>query len=360
MKIRTRFIVIPASILLLLSCREVYYPDDISSGKSIPVIQGQILEDESPTVVLSWALNYNNTVPQYIHGAEVDVADDLGNRASLTEGLPGHYVSATGDLIGKYGRTYTLHVKTAEGVEFVSTPEKIHSKPVLDSLYAITGIRTTYSYNSNNQLVTNKQDGLFILSALSASADSTQFYRFNTDVLKEATYIKNLSTPSATPVFTWVTTKMDDIYTVAYSIETGNRQVLPEHQVGFLWYLYDPHMVTRTTSAPVTIGWVVTFRVYSVSRGVFDYYQSIADQLNAADELFVPVPSQVKSNIRCISNTGQPVIGVFEAASSVICYKAFRWRDKDPYQSVVLDTFPTDVPNGSTSSFPPSFWINFN
>ena len=79
-------------LLLLFSCREVYYPEGLNSGKAIPVIQGRIAEDESPTVVISRAMDYENAVPDYISGAEVIVSDNKGNEVTLTESTPGHYV----------------------------------------------------------------------------------------------------------------------------------------------------------------------------------------------------------------------------------------------------------------------------
>ena len=50
--------IFPVMLLLLFSCREVYYPEELNSGKAIPIIQGQITEDESPTVVISRAMDY--------------------------------------------------------------------------------------------------------------------------------------------------------------------------------------------------------------------------------------------------------------------------------------------------------------
>ena len=33
-------LILPVMLLLLFSCREVYYPEDLNSGKAIPIIQG--------------------------------------------------------------------------------------------------------------------------------------------------------------------------------------------------------------------------------------------------------------------------------------------------------------------------------
>ena len=76
-------IIFPVLFLLHFSCREVYYPEKLNTGKAIPIIQGQIAEDESPTVVISRAMDYESAEPGYISGAEVIVSDNKGNEVTL-------------------------------------------------------------------------------------------------------------------------------------------------------------------------------------------------------------------------------------------------------------------------------------
>ena len=90
----------------------------------------------------------------------------------------------------------------------------------------------------------------------------------------------------------------------------------------------------RNYSAPIIIGWVISFKVYAISSDVYNYYQSVGAQLNSTDQMFAPVPSQVKSNIHCTTHPEQPVIGLFEATSSRTYYKAFRWINMDTYEYV--------------------------
>ncbi len=121
-----------------------------------------------------------------------------------------------------------------------------------------------------------------------------------------------------------------------------------------------PRWRSDTYTAPVIIGYVVSLKVYAISSDVYNYYQSVGAQLNSNDQMFAPVPSQVKSNMQCITHPDLPVIGIFEATSSRTCYKAFRWIDMNTYQSVELESFPDDIQAGSKLYFPPDFWINFN
>jgi len=359
-KIHNIPLIFPVSILLLFSCREVYYPDELNSSKAIPIIQGQITEDETPTVVISRAMDYASTVPDYISEAEVIVSDNQGNEVALAESSPGHYEDAARVFFGTVGNTYKLEVKLKDGDEFVSSMVTIPGRPYMDSLYAVPGTKKSIRYDQFNNPYSVTHEGLYISSSLSANGDSTLFYRFNTAVLKESTCIRDPGSLMATPMFIWEMSTLDNIYSVDFTVKSGNRQVRPEHPIGFLRYFYDPTLATPKYSAPIIIGWVVVFKVYAISSDVYNYYQSIGTQLNSDDQMFAPVPSQVKSNIHCTTNPEQPVIGVFEATSSSTFCKAFRWISLDTYEYVNLESFPAGITAGSKLYFPPAFWISFN
>lgn len=352
--------IFPAMLLLLFSCREVYYPEDLNSGKVIPIIQGRIAEDESPSVVISRAMNYENAVPNYISRAEVIVSDNKGNEVVLTESTPGHYMDAVREMVGIVGTAYKLKVKLDDEEEFVSSIVSIPGRPNIDSLYAETGTKKATGYDQYNNPYSVTYEGLYISSSLSANGDSTLFYRFNTSVLKESTCMKDPGTLNAKPMFIWESYILDNIYSVDFTVKSGSRQVRPEHPIGFLRYFYDPTAATPQYSAPIIIGWVISFNVFAISSDVYNYYQSVGTQLNSSNQMFAPVPSQVKSNIHCTTNPEQPVIGLFEATSSRTYYKAFRWINMDTYQYINLESFPADIQAGTKLNFPPDFWISFN
>jgi hypothetical protein len=359
-KIQYIALIFPVMLLLLSSCREVYYPEGLTTGKAIPIIQGRIAEDESPTVVISRAMDYESAMPEYISGAEVIVSDNKGNEVTLTEGIAGHYVDALGEMYGIIGTSYKLQVKMKEGEEFESSIVTLPERPNIDSLYAEPGTKQATGYNQYDKPYSVTYEGLHISTSLSINGDSTLFYRFNTSVLEESTCIRDPGSPNAMPMYIWEPSALDNVYSVDFTVKSGNRQVLPEHPIGFLRYFYDPSLGTRFYSAPIIIGWVITFKVYAISSDVYHYYQSIGNQLNSSDQMFAPVPSQVKSNIQCTTHPELPVIGVFDATSSSTCYKGFRWIDMHTYEYVNLESFPDDIQRGSKYNFPPDFWISFN
>jgi hypothetical protein len=360
MRTHRKYIICLTIMILGWSCREVYYPDDIDSPEKIPVIEGMIQEGGNPYVKLSWAIGYNEQTKEYIHDAEIQVTDDLGNSVNLEETGDGYYTVFFDEFKGTVGRTYTLHVVLPGGNEYISSPAHLHNKPVIDSLYADPGIRIAYTYNAYNEPMAETQEGLFVLADMSEITDSVLYYRFYTRVVKEITYTQDPGTLFAQTVFVWKIYTLDNQFSVNHSVDQDNRQVLREHHVGFLHFDYDPSLETPIATAPYPEGWVLTFKVYAISAEVYDYYNSIAQQLVSNDQIFAPVPSQVNSTIKCLTDPSKKAIGVFEASSFTTVYKGFAWKDLDVYKSINLLSFPENLYNGTSIPFPPDFWVSFN
>ena len=342
------------------SCKEVYYPEDIKSSERIPVIQGMIHNDEVPSVKLSWALRYDDNLTEYISGAEVRVTDDLGNMVTLEETGNGFYTSFNSELTGEPGRIYTLYVRLPDGNEYVSSPELLPDYPVVDSLYADPGTREILTYSGSNEPLTEKQEGLFILADLSGDTDSALYFRFSTKTVKEITYTQDPGTLGAKTVFVWETGTLGNFYSANHTIEYNNRQILREHPVGFLHFDYDASQETERATAPYPEGWVLIFKIYSISERAYNYYNSIAEQLGSNNQMFAPIPSQVNSTIRCLTDPEKEVIGIFEASAQTKIFKAFAWKDLEIYLARDLQSFPENLQDGSTLPFAPEFWVPFS
>jgi hypothetical protein len=257
------------------------------------------------------------------------------------------------------GQSYSLSVEMPDGNIFVSGPQLLPPAPAIDSLYAKPVVKTTYVYNNNNEPVIDDQKGLNIYADMGSTSNDQIYYRFNTRLLKQMKWTDEMGSISAHPVYVWESETMDNSFTVGSSYAYGERQILLNHDIGFLHYYYDRSLETPTSTAPFTTAWVLTFKVYSISYEAYNYYNSIARQLVSDNQILAPVPSQVKSNIWCINNPSAKVIGVFEAASLTTVYKAFGWIDLKSYKSKELPFFPDNVPDGTIRRYPPDFWVYF-
>ncbi|MBN2482488.1 MAG: DUF4249 domain-containing protein [Bacteroidales bacterium] len=346
-------------IPLIMSCKEVFYPDEIISNNHIPVIQGIVPEGKPPEVKLSWATYYEENSTSCISDALVWITDDAGNNETLEETTPGIYTDVGGGFTGVRGRTYTLHVETPSGMVYESTPERILAPPELDSMFAVPVVKTVTSLSSLGTLITTEKKGLDLNVSFGVHSDSTRFFRFKTDILTQITYILNPNSMLPTYVYEWKSSVLDKVYSVDYSFASGSRQIVPEHYAGFLEFVYNSYLSDDKSTAPYTDGWVVSMHVYAVSGNVYQYYNSIAEQLNANNQIFAPVPSQIKGNMHCTNDKYEKVIGIFEAVSEIIFYRAFSWVNPERHISKDVDDFPDDPGNGVAYNIPPYFWVRW-
>jgi hypothetical protein len=344
-------------MVFLLSCKEGYFPDDIYSTEKIPVIQGFISEGSSPRVTLSWSLGYYEIIVNYISGATVYIEDDLNNTCELKDHSDGVYVPVTDDFKGSAGRTYTLHVETPDGLEYSSIPQYIHDSPMIDSVFADPETNIRITYNGKGDPIVNNDKGLFVYISLNNNDVSTRYYRFNTTVVEEFEYILNPNSFFPITVYQWKDWELKPFYGSDSSVTINERQVVPKYELGYLRYYYDPFSSNNSSTAPFPIAWIVSLRIYSISSDMYDYYNSIDQQLNSDTEMFSPVPSQVKSNIHCVTDPNKKVVGAFEASSVSVIYKAFRFINLETYRSKLLSDFPEGIVDGSQRNFPPNFWV---
>lgn len=120
--------------IFLTSCTEVI-KIDLNSANPVLMVEAKITNEAGPyTVKLSKTVNYDapNVFPA-VSGATIIIADDAGNRDTLTEGAGGIYT--TKHIQGVEGRTYNLFIKDGEK-EYTAT-SKMQNMIALDSVYSL-------------------------------------------------------------------------------------------------------------------------------------------------------------------------------------------------------------------------------
>jgi len=345
-------------VMLIAGCREVYYPGGLETGLMIPVITGQILENQYPFISLTWAIEYEQDEAKPISGADVSIETGSGSIFSLSYYGNGGYSTNDPDAAGRIGETYTLRIQLPDGRQFVSTPETMPGKPDVVTVYAEPRNRTFFSYNDQGKPIETTYKGLDILTDVVNYTGGTRYFRIHTRVLEESTYQLDPFAPFPITVYSWRNFQMNGFYNADYSKTVESVEVIREHPAGFLRYTYFPQDNSEIRTAAIINCWVLTHRVYSISPAAYQYYVSLDRQLNSNDQLFSPIPSQVRSNIQPYGETSGPVIGIFEASSFATVYKAFKWIDFNRYGELELESFPESIPGGEQTYLPPWFWVN--
>jgi hypothetical protein len=339
-------------ILVLASCQEPYSMNDLVGGKKIPVIQGSITNESGPYEVnLLWASSFgSDKAADPIEDATVYIFDDMGNQEPLAMSTSGYYKTTTDDYKGICGRTYTLHVELPNGDIYESTPTKLDTVPMTYSLYGEVGTLEDYTTDSYGNISTEIYKGVHYYVDMASNTTQQQYYYFSIRMITQ-TIIAD--PPEYVPVYWQTISYLNTIPNIKATIENNNEQIVKEHELGFLRYI-------RKGISRIPKGWILLIRIYSVSSEIYNYYQSIMKQLNSDTQIFDPIPSQINGNMKCLSDTTQIVLGVFEVAAKYSKNIGVFW--KSGMEDIEQIELPIDYEGPSfdvSGSEPFDSWINF-
>jgi len=351
-------------IILFTACQEVYYPDDIDANLKIPVIEGYIHDGPGPyKVELFWATEFNENSNTPIKNARITISDNFGHNAVLKETSNGIYKSNQEDISGTPGRLYTLRVELEDGSIYESIPTLMKTAKEIDSIYAEIGEKEYFSKNFYGELIIKKINGLHVYASMNTGSGNKRFFRFyNRLVYQTHYYIYPECEFACEPivVYCWSIGSLDDIVNIKSTFNSNSEQVIKRHNLGFLPYVYNPVWQDDTTGPIHPSGWIVTTTAYSISKNAYEYYNSVVKQLIAEERIFDPIPSQIKGNMYCLSDTSQIVLGLFEVASRTVKHTAFNWSTgRDTYDILNLPEYTSPPYSSCQDSMMPDFWITF-
>ncbi len=325
-------------VLLGMSCREVYFPDDLEQSQPILSVHGILYEYDQPLIKLSWTLGYYDEVENPVNNALVIVSDDFGRTDTLAEvEETGLYTISFNGFPYESGKEYTLRIETEDGNIFMSNPVKMPAKPVVENFYAEKTHKTEYIYTSDGRFIRYETPGISVYTDLVGEVEEDHYYRFRTRAVEQRGYVK----PPNTQYEYYIFAKMNNLYDVAKTMPSNNRtwheDIFLEEPGGPVYdYGWNP-------GYSFFMSYFIAHRIYSVSADVYEFYESIEEQLTAENEIFAPVPSRIKSNIFCINNEDARVIGVFEASSFITLYMSCK-TSYGYLSTTLVDSPPNDLP----------------
>jgi hypothetical protein len=331
------------------------------------VVDGMITDQPGPyTVKLFRTQELNDQLGNTLNvkNAAVVIEDNNGVKESLVETAPGNYV--TKNLVGTIGKTYTLKITTAEGLQYESEPEK---------LVGVGDIRNiTYSFKQNES-----PTGSNYLT----TTNGFQIY-VDADVL-----------PEQQGRVRWRTTKTFEILahpelrTRYVSLRNGTSIIVPDipgcafsgpggncgccecwiTDFGSLPALSNLNAVNNNSAVKVPVDFIpATRRIFnqkchieveqlSVSESVYKFWSGIGQQKKTSSDLFqTPLP-KTGGNIKALTPGAVPALGIF-AASAVKTKSVTILRSEIPYHMPAIDTLKEACMTYykySTTTKPP-FW----
>jgi Domain of unknown function (DUF4249) len=321
------FIVI---LLLLSSCIAKFIPA-VDEEKELLVVQGLIHDQpETDTIKLSKSLPLGQiSAARPVSGCIVKISDDQGNIYTLKEYKAGTYITDPEIFKGVIGRFYTLKIRTNtsnNNLNYESYPVELKPVPPIDSIYfEKIVIEQTYENFAG-------VNGCQIYLDTHDPENVCRFYRWDFSETWE------LRLPYSVPNQTcWISERSQNIN--IKSTAAFNEARITRFPINYISNVTD-RLKTKYS---------ILANQYSLNEDEYNYWEKIQNVAVQVGGLYDIIPASIASNIRCIENPEEKVLGYFSVSAK--SSKRIFIQDNfagiiNPYSNCVTDTIQTDNPPG--------------
>jgi hypothetical protein len=319
-------------ILLLLSnsCIVKFVPE-IDEEKELLVVQGLITDQpEADTIKLSKSLplgQLSNARP--LSGCSVYISDDQGNYYSLSEVKPGSYITYPLYFTGVIGRLYTLHIRTYgsnSNLSYESYPVEMKPVPPVDSIYYEKTVIEPAAENFKGV------NGCQIYLDTHDPENVCRYYRWDF----AETWLLRLPFPVVNQIC-WITEN-------SHNINIKSTAAFNEARISRFPINYITNITDRLKNK-----YSILVNQYSLNEDEFAYWEKIQNVAVQVGGLYDIIPASIPSNIKCIENPAEKVLGYFSVSaksSKRIFIKNNFEGIIDLYNKCIKDTIPYEDPPG--------------
>jgi hypothetical protein len=315
-------------------------------------------EQETYIVKLSLTSRFNSSsVSNPVAGASVWVTDNTNESMYLySETGKGIYsFTPTAEEIGIIGHIYTLHIKTADGAEYESSPETMTSQVQVDKVYGIKKSKTELIISPDGGgSMSVKRTYIDIITDIHTDKNSIPRVRFDPGwIFEMIDYHRDIiGGPPVPPTYSWTYSQNSSL---AINKTTDNN-ILKEQYAGSL--LVDN--LSGRYGNQILVSIVLVINYYSLNEDSYRFYTEMDKQLSSVDALFDPIAQQIEGNIKCVDNTEKQVTGLFDVAShEIVVFLVNPNNENSPPTLKRVQDFhglPTES-SGKTEGIPPSWWL---
>jgi hypothetical protein len=300
-------------VLLVLTwvfstCIDPYTPV-LEGYESLLVIEGVVTDEAVPyEVILTRSVQHEDSVPERVTDATVYISDESGNKAYLALSGSGTFVTNPAEFTGVTGETYTLHIKTADGREYASDPAVMLPVPGIKDIY----------YEKDNEYSSDHSElleGLKIYVDTEQGSGENQYLRweyeetwkFKLADYKRFDYINDSVILPIDEVkeYCWKTVKSSTI--VEGSIVPGKNDFIQRAPVCF---------IAPAKSDRLTLQYSILVKQYSLSKEAYEFWNNLQQVNEAGGSIFDEQPYPVISNITCLNDPREKVLGYFQVSAA--------------------------------------------
>jgi len=305
---KLRILIFLLLIISVTTCIDPYLLE-LEDYESLLVVGGMITDQEVPyTIKLSRTFQSEDAPPVMVNGAEVSVHDETGEIAQFHEFEPGIYKSDSTQFIGRVEGSYTLYIKTEDGLEFSSEECTMTAVPGIDRLY----------YELDSEFFdhgTVEEQGIRIFLDVENREEACQYIRWDYEEVWKF----------------YVPHPIEDLFTGPHEYESilvenhkcwGHSQS-KEILIHSATENINSDQISRKPLLFIASGrsnrlqrqYYIHVRQYSISLQEFEYWKNLKGVTENAGGLFEKQPFPTVGNIRCINNEHEKVLGYFQVSA---------------------------------------------
>jgi len=332
-------------IFLLAQCKEEYIPKLEESNIRLLVVEGYINSGIGPTIFhLSRVADLADTVFIPELAAEVNIESDNGNVFPLADYGNGEY--STPQLILDNNAEYRVYIRTNNGKEYVSGYSAVKHTPVIDSI----------SWQEEN-------DGVQIYVNNHGNPNDTSYYRWTYSETWEfhSAYVSNLDyvidPVSNEPIDLMNRVDPEAIYKCwktqqSTNIILGSTEKLAENRI-FL-----PVRFVEALGEELSVRYYIEVSQYALSHEAFLFYQRLKRNTEQIGTLFDPQPSKLPTNIHCLSDSTEAVVGFVEITDLQQAHKFITNDEVKPWtppvscSKIVAVNSPSELQVAASNNLP--------
>lgn len=324
--------------MVLLKCEEPINLN-LDEGIDLLVVDGLITDQPGPYTIKLTRTSVFGTQNQgpFEKDATITIWDDAGNSEILKHSERGEYHTDESGIRGVVGNSYWLTIKTTNGEEYESIPERLIAVPPVDSLYAV--------FIQEPQL---EFDGHQFFIDLSDPADEQNYYRWSWE---SVTPVTTARPRRAGPLFccnVCFQTESDRLGFNVISDQFINGQRLTRQPIHFAPFRNQEDYLIRVNQ-------------YSLTAEAFDIWDRIRSQTESVGSIFDQPPTLINGNIKNVGEPKKNALGYFGASALVnVKLQLDRGATGDPVRKPLSTVGEGDcrIVFINTTISPPPDWEN--
>ncbi len=360
---RKKLLLICFFILFISACQEIYSPDIDRTNNSIPVINANITNVKGQTKIqIVFPLSFNEKVYPNLTDAHINIFDQQGNVYPFEYTDDSFYYPKDLDFVGIPGTSYTLSVEIPDGETYQSDTIQMLFPVDEKKIYAQPDMKDVISKKPDGTLLVTNSKGLQVYADYTSDSSEKQYFRIETTIIEQhiILWFPAPLSPSIR-LYYWKMENDNKLPNIVSTNTLNGKQKALKQSISFLRHYTPQEAYSDTTRPGWQAGWIAKIYTYKIHKDVYNYYQSVYDQLSADERIFDPIPSQINGNIYKADDRQKKAFGIFDVCPVDSVIYAFYWQpDMENYIYMQIPEYDCKTRLGFTISEPPPFWMTFS